>query len=129
MVDRREFSIGAALFVSGAATGCAATADQENEMYGLIGKITAADGKRDKLALILLEGTKEMPGCQSYVIAADPHDANVLWVTEVWKDKEAHQQSLTLPSVQEAIAQGRPFITGMDRISETQVMGGHGLAG
>ena len=96
-------------------------------MYGLIGKITTADGKRDELASILLDGTKDMPGCLSYVIAADPSDLAVLWVTEVWIDKESHQQSLSLPSVQEAIAKGRKFITGMDRISETEVLGGHGL--
>jgi hypothetical protein len=32
------------------------------KMHGLIGKITAAEGKRDELIAILLQGTKEMPG-------------------------------------------------------------------
>lgn len=41
-------------------------------MYGLIGKMTAGPGQRDALAAILLEGTDAMPGCLSYVIAADP---------------------------------------------------------
>jgi hypothetical protein len=33
------------------------------KMYGVIGKMTGADGKRDELIAILLQGTKEMPGC------------------------------------------------------------------
>jgi hypothetical protein len=32
-------------------------------MYGLTGKITAVDGKRDELMEILLGGTQSMPGC------------------------------------------------------------------
>ena len=128
-VDRRNFTAAAALLATGIVNGCAKTAQKETNMYGLIGKITAADGKRDELASILLNGTKDMPGCLSYVIAADPNDASVLWVTEVWKDRQSHQQSLSLPSVQDAIAKGREFITGMDRVSETEVLGGHGLTG
>jgi quinol monooxygenase YgiN len=45
-------------------------------MYGLIGKIHAVPGQRDALATILLEGTQGMPGCLSYVVAADPIDAD-----------------------------------------------------
>lgn len=40
-------------------------------MYGLIGKMTAAPGKRDELVSILLEGVATMPGCLSYIIAKD----------------------------------------------------------
>lgn len=96
-------------------------------MYGLIGKMLAVDGKRDKLSAILLEGLKDMPGNLSYVVAADPADANALWITEIWTDSDAHQASLTLPSVQDAIQRGRPLIAGMERIAETQPLGGQGL--
>jgi len=34
-------------------------------MYGLIGKMTAVDGKRDELVAILLAGVSGMPGCLS----------------------------------------------------------------
>ena len=44
-------------------------------MYGLIGKMTAARGKRDELISILLEGAARMPGCLSYIIAKDLSDA------------------------------------------------------
>ena len=99
----------------------------EAGMYGLIGKMMAVDGKRDELSGILLEGLKDMPGNLIYVVANDPSDANALWITEVWTDSAAHQASLTLPSVQEAIQRGRPLIAGMERVAETQPVGGQGL--
>ena len=40
-------------------------------MHGIIGKLIAADNKRDELIEILIAGSKDMPGCQSYVVAKD----------------------------------------------------------
>lgn len=96
-------------------------------MYGLIGKVNAVAGQRDALAAILLEGTGSMPGCLSYVIATDPSDADALWITEVWERQESHRASLQLPSVQAAIARGRPLIAGFGTRVETAPIGGHGL--
>lgn len=98
-------------------------------MYGLIAKMTAASGKREALAAILLDGTKDMTGCLSYVIAADGEDPAVLWITEVWTDAGAHKTSLSLPSARAAIEQGRPMITGVERMCETSVLGSQGLSG
>ncbi|HEU4699433.1 MAG TPA: putative quinol monooxygenase [Gemmatimonadales bacterium] len=97
-------------------------------MYGLIGKMTATPGQRDALAAILLEGTDAMPGCLSYVVAADPADADALWITEVWASAEHHRASLALPAVQAAIARGRPLIAGFSNRVETTPLGGAGLA-
>lgn len=96
-------------------------------MYGLIGKITAAAGRRDDLARILLEGTGGMPGCLSYIVAEDPAEADALWITEVWDSQASHQASLKLPAVQAAIAKGRPLIAGFSNRIETVPLGGHGL--
>lgn len=96
-------------------------------MYGLIGKMNAVPGKRDELAAIMLKGTKEMPGCFSYIVAADPSDPDGLWITEVWDSRESHQASLGLPTVQESIAKGRPLIAGFSNRVETAPLGGHGL--
>jgi quinol monooxygenase YgiN len=97
-------------------------------MYGLIGKMTAAPGKRDELISILLEGVARMPGCLSYIVAKDMGDANAIWITEAWDSKASHEASLSLPSVKEAIAKGRPLIAGFsDRVVTTPV-GGTGLA-
>ncbi|MFK7930924.1 MAG: putative quinol monooxygenase [Myxococcota bacterium] len=89
-------------------------------MFGLIGKLTATPGDGAHLASILVEGTREMPGCICYIVAADAGDADTLWVTEVWESEAAHAASLQLPSVQAAIAQGRPHITGLERVATTR---------
>jgi quinol monooxygenase YgiN len=96
-------------------------------MYGLISKITAVAGQRDALASILVEGTAAMPGCLSYVIAADTREPDALWVTEVWESQASHQASLQLPAVQAAIANGRPLIAGFSNRVETAPIGGHGI--
>lgn len=97
-------------------------------MYGLIGKMTAQDGKRDQLVQILLNGVAGMPGCLSYIVANDPSAPNVIWITEAWISKEAHAASLSLPSVKEAITKGRPLIVTMSAVAQTSPVGGHGLA-
>jgi quinol monooxygenase YgiN len=96
-------------------------------MYGLIGKITAVTGQRDALASILLAGTSAMPGCLSYIIAADPAEPDALWITEVWDSAASHKASLQLPAVQAAIAQGRPLIAGFSNRVETTPLGGQGI--
>jgi quinol monooxygenase YgiN len=96
--------------------------------YGLIGKMRATTGQREALAAILLEATGRMPGCLSYVVAADSSDADALWVTEVWDSAESHRASLQLPEVRDAIAKGRPLIAGFGERYETIPLGGAGLA-
>lgn len=96
-------------------------------MYGLIGKMNAVPGKRDELAAALLEGTRSMPGCLSYVVANDSADPDALWITEVWDSQGSHQASLSLPEVQAAIGRGRPLIAGFGERFETVPLGGHGL--
>ena len=98
-------------------------------MYGLIGKMRAMSGHRDELVAILREGTGGMPGCLSYVIATDPSDDDAIWITEVWESAEHHRESLTLPSVRDAIARGRPLIAGFDSQTVTVPVGGIGLPG
>ncbi len=93
-------------------------------MYGLIARIFTEPGRRDDLAEILLEASKGMPGCVSYVVARDPTNADALWVTEVWKTKTDHQASLQLPQVQVAMEHGRPLIDRFGERYETEPMGG-----
>ena len=99
---------------------------ESTPMYGLIGKMRAQPGQRDALIAILLEGTAGMPGCLSYGIAKDKLDADALWITETWRDEASHKASLSLPSVQAAIAKGRPLIAGFGERFETEPVGGHG---
>jgi quinol monooxygenase YgiN len=96
-------------------------------MFGLIGKMRAAPGKRDELISILLDGTSSMPGCLSYIVASDPADADAIWITEVWTDEASHKASLSLPEVQAAIAKARAIIAGFDSQTRTTPVGGVGL--
>jgi quinol monooxygenase YgiN len=125
-MQRRDFfMVGAVTAVGGVSR---VFAQRGGEMYGLISKITAAPDKRDELISILLEGVAAMPGCLSYIVAKDTSDANAIWITEAWDNKASHDASLSLPSVKEAIAKGRPLIAGFsDRVVTTPV-GGTGLA-
>ena len=68
-----------------------------------------------------------MPGCLSYIVARDSTDPNAIWITEVWDSQASHEASLSLPSVQEAIALGRPLIASFSDRIVTEPVGGHGL--
>jgi len=104
-----------------------ASAPQGDTMYGLIGKMTATAGQRDALIALLLEGTTAMPGCLSYIVAADPAEADAIWITEVWDSEASHKASLSLPAVQSAISKGRPLIAGFSDRTVTTPVGGVGL--
>jgi len=125
-LGRREFVV-----ASGSAIAYALLpsyiANGETKMHGLIGKMIAAEGKRDELIKILLDGVSGMPGCLSYVVAKDPTDKNAIWITEVWDSKESHAASLQLPAVKEAIAKGKPLIASFGDYHTTEPVGGHGL--
>ncbi|HEX6048997.1 MAG TPA: putative quinol monooxygenase [Gemmatimonadaceae bacterium] len=97
-------------------------------MYGLIGKMIAAPGRRAEVLSILLESVGEMPGCHSYVVATDPADENAIWITEVWDSEASHKASLALPAVKHAIGRARPLIVGFGERFVTTPVGGHGLA-
>lgn len=96
-------------------------------MYGLIGKLRSAPGKREELLDILFAVTGALPGCLSYIVARDPADTTALWVTEVWTDAASHKASLALPEVQAAITRAKPFIAGFEFQIETEPAGGFGL--
>lgn len=96
-------------------------------MYGLIGKLVSAPGRRDDLITLLLDGSANMPGCLSYIVAADATDPNGIWITEAWDSQASHQASLSLPQVRDAIAKGKPLMAGFGERFVTTPLGGHGL--
>ncbi len=96
-------------------------------MYGLIGKMLTKPGQRERVIELLLTGASAMPGCLSYVVAADMTNPDAIWITEVWDNQASHGASLQLPAVQSVIAQARPLIAGFGERFETQPAGGVGL--
>jgi quinol monooxygenase YgiN len=94
-------------------------------MYGLIEKLVAVPGQRDKLVAVLTEGCRELPGCLSYVIATDLSDANGVWVTEVWDEPQSQRAAMLMPAVQRAVAASRPLIESFGGMTITEPVGGH----
>jgi len=117
---RREFTGGAAaVLLAGCTKGLGKTAPME-ELYGLIGEIKAAPGKRAELLGYLLDGTGAMPGNLAYLIAEDAANPDSIWITEVWRSKADHANSLSLPQVQATITKARPLIAGFGTRVETR---------
>jgi quinol monooxygenase YgiN len=127
-ISRRKFLnlTAAAAVVAPDLTGLA-DPQGEHVMYGLIAKLTAISGKRGELIRILEEGTRNMPGCLSYILARDAASENILWVTEIWDSEASHDASLTLPAVKDTMVQAKPLIAGFEKVAITNPVGGVGL--
>jgi len=114
ILSRRIFTLGALMVSTVRASG-----EENKGMYGLITQILTAPENRDTVIGCLQGGSKAMPGCLSYVVAKDVTHEDAIWVTELWTDKQSHQNSLALPQVQQTIAKARPLITGFGTRAET----------
>ena len=96
-------------------------------MYGLIGKFRAVRGKRNALIAAMLDDDTPIPGCISFVVAHDPSDPDVVWITEVWDSQDSHKASMKLPSVKASIEKAMPLIAKFEMNAETAPVGGIGL--
>lgn len=97
-------------------------------MFGMIGKLRARPDSRERLAAILVENTRNLPGCLSYIIGRDACDPDVLWITEIWDSEVSHKASLELPYVKAAIEKARPLIHGIETRIPIDPVGGVGVA-
>ncbi len=93
------------------------------------GYFKSQPGQGEALAAILLEAAESLranDSCLLYVVSRG-EDANTIWVSEAWTDREAHDASLDDPAAREQIARARPLIAGMDGRAEFTPLGGKGL--
>lgn len=98
--------------------------------YGGHGKFTAKEGERDNLLQGLLHAAELMrpvEGCLLYMVSTSPSEPNDVIVTELWTSKEAHDDSLTMESVQELIPKVMPYIAGPSQGEWFEPVGGKGL--
>jgi quinol monooxygenase YgiN len=124
MIERREFIGTAALaLLAGAVPGLAKGEGMEDTLYGLIGQLKAMPGKRAELVAILLEASQAMEGNLLYLVAEDIEDPDLIWITEVWRTRTDHANSLKPAAVQAAIARARPLIAGFGLRAETRPVG------
>jgi quinol monooxygenase YgiN len=124
---RRPLLAGLALAVIGATTARAEA--MHNGLYGMIGKMKAKPGQRAALIEAISAGSETMPGCLAYIVSEDAADPDAIWIAEYWDSKEAHDASLSLPSVKAAIAKGRPLIAGFDLSADLVPVSGLPLPG
>jgi quinol monooxygenase YgiN len=89
----------------------------EATMFNVLNKIVCAEGARENVASIISEGAKAMPGCKLYSISLDRENENLIWVYELWESERRHTDSVSLQSVQEAMAKARPHITGAESVA------------
>jgi len=95
----------------------------------MYGKIVAQPGQRDALVAVLLQaadGMRHVPGCELYIVNMAVTEPDVIWVTEVWSSRKAHQEALEREEVKTTVARHRHLIAGGDRI-ELAPVGGKGL--
>jgi len=123
MMKRREFIGTAALAVLAGAAPALATGTGMEDIYGLIGQLKANPGQRAELVAILLEASQAMEGNLLYLVAEDLEDADLIWITEVWRTRTDHANSLKPAAVQAAIARARPLIAGFGLRAETRPVG------
>jgi quinol monooxygenase YgiN len=93
------------------------------------GYFKAQPGQGEALAAILLEAADALradDSCLLYVVSRG-EDADTIWVSEAWTDREAHDASLRAPGVPEMIARARQLIAGMDGRAEFTPLGGKGV--
>ena len=96
-------------------------------MFGLIVKITAAEGQRDALIAILLDGVEALPGCISYIVSEDNRDPEAIIISETWVDEAHHKASLEIADVRDRIAKARPMMAGFEQIASMTPRGGKGI--
>ena len=82
--------------------------------YVNVGTLGSAPGARDRLVEVLTRRSPdlEQAGCLLYEVGIDPERPDTVLVAEVWTSAAAHQSSLELDSVQAAIREARPLLSG-----------------
>ncbi|MGO1622843.1 putative quinol monooxygenase [Flaviflexus sp.] len=83
--------------------------------FANVGTLGALPGKRDELVAILSRRNDELKasGCLLYEVGVNESVPDTVFVVEIWESAEDHQASLSLESVQAAITEARPILSGV----------------
>ena len=82
--------------------------------YATVGTLGSIPGQRDRLVEILTRRSADLQeaGCLLYEVGVDDEQPDTVFVAELWTSAAAHQGSLGLESVQAAIQEARPLLSG-----------------
>ncbi len=83
--------------------------------FANVGTLGVKPGQRDKVIQILTRRNRQLEeaGCLLYEVGASDDRPDAVFVAELWASAEAHSSSLQLESVQAAIAEAMPLLTGL----------------
>jgi quinol monooxygenase YgiN len=82
--------------------------------FANVGSLETKPGQRDAVLSILVRpmaGLREA-GCLLYEVGVNDAVPDTVFVCELWESAEAHRASLELESVQAAIEEAMPLLTG-----------------
>ena len=99
-------------------------------LFGLFGKLTAHEGKRDALLANMMKAAELMssvPGCLLYVVAKSDAEPNAVFVTELWKDEDSHGASLSMAGVRNLIVETMPLLAEQPSGTKVTAVGGKGI--
>ncbi len=82
--------------------------------FANVGTLGVKPGERDKVIEILTRRNRQLEeaGCLLYEVGASDDQPDAVFVAELWASAEAHLSSLQLESVQAAIAEAMPLLSG-----------------
>jgi quinol monooxygenase YgiN len=101
-----------------------------SDRYGMHVEFTAQSDRADELEAVLreaAEGTRADEDCLLYLVSRSPDRAWVVFVTEVWTSRGAHDAALDDPRVRELIERARPLMDGQPHTTPLLPRGGKGL--
>ena len=98
--------------------------------YSVNGFLITSSDKRDELLGYLLEAGKGMENVEDnfiYSVGIDPEDDTKVYIYEVWRNKEAHENSLKMEIFVDLIKKAQPIIKGMEDYPSLIIKGGKGI--
>jgi quinol monooxygenase YgiN len=100
------------------------------EPFAMQARFPTLPGEGDAFEAILLEaaaGLERDDACLLYAVGRDGDDPDVVWVTEIWSDGDAHAASLADPAARAMIARAMPLLAGPPEARHLVPAGGKGV--
>ncbi|WP_330185408.1 antibiotic biosynthesis monooxygenase [Nocardia sp. NBC_01503] len=87
----------------------------DGNMFSVFGRMTARPGRRDELIALLVQGFRaggEGGGLVGYSVNTAFDDPDTIWLTQLWVDKKAHDETTRSEPVAAVSQQIPPLLAG-----------------
>ena len=95
--------------------------------YILINKMTTKPGKRQQVIDLLLRAGKPFDNnaaCLLYLVSASKEQPDVIWIQDIWTNKEDHEEAMRSEEMSTFIKQTMPLLQGMPEQFQVEPAGG-----